>query len=232
MEFGERDFRDPVAASHHQGHIGLVLTEPRTGGYFPSTGITEHLRTTGTADWRTSSEGLLPGDGNAGQVYRLRDVTGNSPLHLAQYDRFLDQHQVELAGQGGCVLASRLAIWLLPRAHLRVYLAASPEARAWRIAQREGGDWQRSLQELAWRDARDRERSLTLYGIDVDRYPFADLVVDTERGGPEYVVREILTALDDRGGKPPSAAPWPGGESRDSGGGPAGGASPHGSPPA
>lgn len=141
-----------------------------------------------------------------------------------QYDRYLDQHQVELAGQRGCVLASRLAIWLLPGAHLRVYLAASPEARARRIAQREGSDWRRSLEELNFRDARDRERYLTLYGIDVDCYPFADLVVDTERGGSDYVVREILAALDRREGQPPSAAPWPGGA--------AGSAPPNGPPPA
>jgi cytidylate kinase len=112
-----------------------------------------------------------------------------------QYDRYLDQHQVELAAGGGCVLASRLAIWLLPRAHLRVYLGASAEARARRIARREGTDWQQALEELGWRDARDRERYLSLYEIDVDEYGFADLIVDTERGGPEYVVEEILKAL-------------------------------------
>jgi cytidylate kinase len=112
-----------------------------------------------------------------------------------QYDRYLDQHQVELSAGGGCVLASRLAIWLLPGAHLRVYLGASAEARARRIARREGTDWHQALEELAWRDARDRDRYLSLYKIDVDEYGFAELIVDTERGGSDYVVGEILRAL-------------------------------------
>lgn len=68
---------------------GLVLAPPPVEGYFPRTAIVQHLQGTGTADWRTSSEGLLPGDGNAGLVYRIRDLVGNSPLHLADYDRFL-----------------------------------------------------------------------------------------------------------------------------------------------
>jgi len=32
--------------------------------------------------FRISSEGLLPGDGNAGIIYRLEDVVGNSPMQL------------------------------------------------------------------------------------------------------------------------------------------------------
>ena len=39
---------------------------------------------------RVSSEGQLPGGGNAGIVFQIRDITGNSPLHLAHYDQFLE----------------------------------------------------------------------------------------------------------------------------------------------
>jgi hypothetical protein len=74
----------------YRTNFGLAFS-PGTEVYFPKTRITEHLSVTGSADWRTSTEGLLPGDGNAGQVYRLRDVTGNSPLHLAGYDSFLNE---------------------------------------------------------------------------------------------------------------------------------------------
>lgn len=73
----------------YRAGFGLVLQPAPTGGYFPNTPLVRHLQGTGGPDWRTSSEGLLPGDGNAGLVYRLRDVSGNSPLHLAHYDRFL-----------------------------------------------------------------------------------------------------------------------------------------------
>ncbi len=78
-----------IFADLYRSNHGLVLAPVADEGYFPRTAIVQHLQGTGTADWRTSSEGLLPGDGNAGHVFHIRDVTGNSPLHLADYDRFL-----------------------------------------------------------------------------------------------------------------------------------------------
>ena len=117
-----------------------------------------------------------------------------------QYDLYLDRHQVELASAGGCVLGSRLAIWLLPRADLRVYLSASLEERARRIAVREGLDPAQARRAVEERDSRDRNRYLRLYRIDIDDYRLADLVVDTEAGQAPYVVEAILAALRARQG--------------------------------
>jgi cytidylate kinase len=113
-----------------------------------------------------------------------------------QYDRYLDRRQVELALEGSCVLASRLAIWLLEQADLTVYLDASAKIRARRISRREGTQWRQSLQDLELRDARDRNRYLKLYGMDIDNYDFADLVVNTEQGDQFYVVDRIVEAVE------------------------------------
>jgi cytidylate kinase len=114
----------------------------------------------------------------------------------SQYDRYLDRRQVELAMEGSCVLASRLAIWLLTQANLKVYLYATAEVRSRRIAKREGVPWKQSLKDIGLRDTRDRNRYFKLYGIDIDEYEFADLVVDTERGDQYYVVERIIEALE------------------------------------
>ena len=114
----------------------------------------------------------------------------------SQYDRHLDRRQVELAMEGSCVLASRLAIWLLQQADFKVYLYASPEIRSRRIAEREGIPWRQSLKDLEARDTRDRNRYLRLYGIDIDEYNFADLVVDTERGDQFFVAEKIIEAFE------------------------------------
>jgi cytidylate kinase len=98
------------------------------------------------------------------------------------------------------VLGSRLAIWLLPRASLRVYLTASLEERARRIARREGLDPAVTRKAVEERDNRDRNRYLRLYRIDIDDYRLADLVVDTEAREPPYVVEAILEALRARQG--------------------------------
>ncbi len=48
--------------------------------------LLEHLSSPAA---RYNGEGLLPGDGNAGLVYRLRDVTGNNPIHSGAYELLL-----------------------------------------------------------------------------------------------------------------------------------------------
>lgn len=113
----------------------------------------------------------------------------------SQYDRYLDSKQVELAARGGCVLASRLAIWLLEDVDLKVYLSASVQVRAKRVSGREGTHWRKALKEIKGRDTRDRNRYIKLYGIDVDDYDFADLIVDTEQGDQFYVVEKIVETL-------------------------------------
>ncbi len=117
-----------------------------------------------------------------------------------QYDLYLDQRQVEMVAQGSCVLGSRLAVWLLKKAVLKVFLTASPEVRAGRIARREGLPLQTALRNLRQRDRRDRQRYINLYQIDVDQYDFVDLVVDTERGDQLFVMETILQRLPENPG--------------------------------
>jgi Bacterial membrane protein YfhO len=57
--------------------------------------IVEYLQSYTTGQYRISSEGLLPGDGNAGALFRLEDIVGNSPLTTRDYTDF-DQHVPEL----------------------------------------------------------------------------------------------------------------------------------------
>ncbi|MQY77348.1 MAG: cytidylate kinase [Spirochaeta sp.] len=109
-----------------------------------------------------------------------------------QYDLFVDKRQLELAACRKCIIASRLAIWLLKNADLKVYLEASPQVRAGRIARRESLSIDEASTAMAERDMRDHQRYLRLYGIDIDIYDFVDLVVDTEMGDQFYVVDQII----------------------------------------
>jgi cytidylate kinase len=97
-----------------------------------------------------------------------------------QYDLTIDRRQVQLAEKGGCVLGSRLAIWLLRETAFTVYLRAPLPVRAERIARREGWDVAAALMDTEDRDRRDRDRYLRLYGYDVDVFDFASLVIDTD----------------------------------------------------
>lgn len=112
------------------------------------------------------------------------------------FDRELDAKQVELARQGDCVIGSRLAVWLLPDAHLRIFLAGSLEARAGRIHEREGNSLAEKLAFTRERDTSDHERYLKIYGIDNDNLSAVDLVINTEAWMPEAEVEIIVAALN------------------------------------
>ena len=111
------------------------------------------------------------------------------------WDKRLDARQVELAHQQDCVIGSRLAIWMLPDADLRVYLKARPEIRVARIYAREGGNKAEIASFTTRRDIRDHQRYLETYGIDSDDLSSAHLVIDTERWDAPQIARIIADAF-------------------------------------
>lgn len=141
--------------------------------------------------------------------YTFRNIAAETGVSLADilekaktdfsYDKTVDTRQVELARQGSCVLGSRLAIWMLPEADLKVFLSASPRVRAERILRREGGTLEEILRFTEMRDQADSARYQELYRINNQDISAADLVVDTEQELPEAIVGRITEVLLDRG---------------------------------
>ena len=141
--------------------------------------------------------------------YTFRQLAAEKGMTLAQviesaktddsYDMYVDSHQVELAKKEPCVLGSRLAIWMLKEADLKVYLYASDEVRANRVFTREGGDLKQIQEFTAMRDSEDSRRYKKLYNIDNNVYSFADVIIDTSKYTPEQIVRQILDELKMRG---------------------------------
>ena len=109
-------------------------------------------------------------------------------------DLRVDRTQVKMARATPSVLGSRLAIWMLDDADLKVFLTGSPTTRAGRIHQREGGTLKDQMAVTAARDKRDHARYLRLYNIDNNDYSLADLVVNTDRLNAQQVVDVIEAA--------------------------------------
>ena len=106
-------------------------------------------------------------------------------------DRKLDEFLVNSAKKGNCVVASRLACWLLPDADLKVWLAASPEVRARRIAIREHKIFTKVLEETKKRDARDIETYKRIYGWDISKHDFC-FIVNTDALSADEVSEAII----------------------------------------
>lgn len=116
------------------------------------------------------------------------------------YDRSLDQKQKELASEGNCVTGSRLAIWLLEDADIKVFLDAPVKVRAERIHKREEGNFEEVLKKTIDRDKRDTERYKAIYEIDNNKYKeVSDIVIDTTKYIPaaiaDIIVKEAIKRI-------------------------------------
>lgn len=111
-----------------------------------------------------------------------------------EIDRELDRRQVEMAMESpDCVLGSRLAIWMLKDADLKVFLTASEETRANRVLKREGGSFEERYAQTVNRDKNDTNRYKTIYGIDNTKAEeVADLIIATDDKTPEEIVQIII----------------------------------------
>ncbi|HZJ88573.1 MAG TPA: AAA family ATPase [Sphaerochaeta sp.] len=126
------------------------------------------------------------------EVCRLAEVDDS-------YDLEVDRRQVEMAlATENCVLGSRLAIWMLKEADLKVYLDATIEERARRIAEREGGSVAQQMEKTLQRDANDTARYKRLYAIDNSDTSIADLVIDTTELSAEAVAERIIKEVQRR----------------------------------
>jgi cytidylate kinase len=111
----------------------------------------------------------------------------------------LDRRQVEMAlAQKDCILASRLAIWMLKEADLKIYLDATVEERARRIHKREGGTLEEKIAETTARDAKDTARYKRLYDIDNTDSTVADILIDTTRKSAAEVAHIIVHEVRSR----------------------------------
>jgi predicted cytidylate kinase len=117
-----------------------------------------------------------------------------------KYDRMIDDAMVAMAmDDNDIVLEGRLAGYNLARLDmvaLKVYLDADPQVRAARILEREKGDLETAMDEMAEREKCEAVRYSQWYGIDVNDKSVYDLILDTSDVPPEKVVDIILKRLE------------------------------------
>jgi len=112
-----------------------------------------------------------------------------------RYDKELDDEQIRLTESGKCVLASRLAIWLLRDTAFTVYLNAGIEKRIQNIKKREDKSLEYLYDFTMQRDENDARRYKELYGIDTNDYGFANLVIEIEDLTADEVVDNVINGF-------------------------------------
>jgi len=114
-------------------------------------------------------------------------------------DRALDAKMAEYARRGGVVLEGRLAGFIALQEGveaLKVWLTASDEVCASRVAQRERQNAQEVVRQNRARQRSDAKRYKEIYGFDLNDTSIYDLVLHSDHETPEAVAEKILAHVD------------------------------------
>lgn len=133
--------------------------------------------------------------------YTLRDMAKENGVTLEvmqelakkddKIDKELDRRILEFAQDGNVVVGSRLAIWLIKDADLKIYLEAPLEIRARRIHSREKGLLENVLQKTWKRDEENRLRYKRIYDIDIQKRGFA-ISINSAKYSTESIANSIV----------------------------------------
>lgn len=113
-----------------------------------------------------------------------------------KFDKAVDEKLLELAKQGNVVLDSWTMPWLLKEG-FKVWLEASPEKRAKRIAIRDGISIKEAFNALKNKEEQTKTIYKKLYGFSLgeDFSPF-HLILDTDHLKAEEVFQVLCTVID------------------------------------
>jgi cytidylate kinase len=113
-----------------------------------------------------------------------------------KFDKAVDTKLMEYAKQGNVLLDSWTMPWLL-KTGFKIWLAASVEKRAERIARRDRFTVKEALEVLKEKEARTKTIYKTLYGFELgeDFEPF-NLVLDTDNLNADEVFQVLCVVLD------------------------------------
>jgi cytidylate kinase len=131
--------------------------------------------------WWESEEGL-----------RFLQERGANPA----FDEVIDKELVKLAHGGNVILDSWTMPWLL-KCGFKMWLEASPEKRAKRIAERDRITFEEALRALRQKEKKTRDIYKRLYGFALgeDFTPF-NLILDTDSLNAEEVFQVLRNVMD------------------------------------
>lgn len=142
---------------------------------------------------------------SAGEVFRT--LAAEKGMNLIEFgnlcesdpsvDRLIDERQKELGeSKDDIIIEGRLAGHMIGNADFRIWVAASAECRAHRIAEREDVDVEASKAETIEREHSEAERYMKYYGIDINDLAIYDLVINSEKWGREELAAVVYTAIE------------------------------------
>lgn len=113
------------------------------------------------------------------------------------FDKLIDERTKEETVKGGVVVDATLSGWMAQDPNLRIFLTTPFEARVRRIASREGISIEVAREETLVREASERERFMSYYGIDITDISIYDIVLNTELFDPTGTARILKSIVEE-----------------------------------
>lgn len=143
---------------------------------------------------------------SAGQLFREVAREKKLSVHMLSrlllsdptVDRMIDDRTKREARKGNVVLEGDLSgVMAGELADVKIFLKASDKVRFRRIALREGCSFEEAKRRTLEREAKDRERFKSFYGVDPYNLYIYDLVVDTSFLTVESVFKVVKTYVEE-----------------------------------
>lgn len=116
-----------------------------------------------------------------------------------KFHKIIDRLQQELASKGNIVIDGKLALHMIPKADVKIWIKASIEERAKRISQREGIGAEEAVKIIKEREEKERKEWKIIYGFDYfEQEKMADLIIDASNIDAEMAADEIIEHLEEK----------------------------------
>ncbi|MCR6691245.1 MAG: AAA family ATPase [archaeon YNP-LCB-003-016] len=133
----------------------------------------------------------------------FRDIANKMNLSLEEFQRIAekdpkydleaDNRTLMEAEKGGVVIDGHLTGWIAKeKADIKIYLTASLEERARRVAKRDGKPFEQAINDIRRREESNALRYKTFYGIDLNDLSIYDIVINTEKWEEEEVSQTLI----------------------------------------
>ena len=111
-------------------------------------------------------------------------------------DKAIDADQKRIGeSSNDIILEGRLAGHMVSNADLKIWISASLDCRAERIAEREVKKYDKALSETKAREKSEKDRYKSYYNIDIDDLSIYDLVINSEKWGKEELAEVVDLAI-------------------------------------
>ncbi|WOF15492.1 AAA family ATPase [Methanoplanus sp. FWC-SCC4] len=142
---------------------------------------------------------------SAGEVFR--SLASEKDMNLIDFgklceedpavDSLIDKRQKEIGEQkDNIIIEGRLAGHMIRNADLKIWVLASPECRAERIAERENVIFESAKNETVLREASEAARYKKYYDIDIYNLSIYDLVISSEKWNKEGLASVVDIAVE------------------------------------